>query len=274
MQAPDNDASPGAPEPADPAGEPAPVPHRPPGEGAGGVRAKRPFDQEPEPRHVRRCAACRDELAEGGPRVTCAECALLYHPECAEDLGHCKRDMCANRRPSHPRWTRESRHKEQGLWLHLPSPPVPRQLKLITTLLVPPVAALGANPCMVFVIAIPLMEAFPDVPRWAIVAAAVAFVTVPCLALCLVMWQQYLQYRPALLDEKGVLLGHTSKWSGSRVRWEQIQGYKVRPRGVELVLQGRPWTRWFLAPLLRCEERQQHEVVVLLEARGVLGAEG
>jgi hypothetical protein len=241
----------------------------PPSSPEGGAGPSAPADGPARP-----CPCCHQAPGPQDDLATCALCGLVYHHACATRQGHCRRAECPNRRPSHPRWTRESRDPKQGLWLLLVSPPVPTQLKLVLSVLAPPVAVLGANPCMVLVLIAPLMQAFPDVPRWALAAAAVAFVTVPSLALCLAVWHQYLQYRPALLDEKGVLLGHTSKWSGSRVAWEQLEGYKIRPRGVELVLKGRPWTRWFLAPMLPCEERLQHDVTVLLEQRGIVSAEG
>lgn len=199
-------------------------------------------------------------------------CALVYHQACADKAGHCLREQCLNRRPSHTSWTREARAK--GLWLLLQSPPVPPRLKLLMSLLVLPVAMVGANPFMVCFIGGALIPAFPDLPPWAVFSASVAFISVPSIAMCLALWHQYAQYRPALLDERGALLGHTTKWSGTRVRWEDMLGYKVRPRGLELVLKGRPWTRHALAPLLPCEGRLQHDVTVLLEARGVVNAEG
>lgn len=217
------------------------------------------------------CPACRQEIGEG-ERATCAACGLVHHRSCAERERRCLRTTCANHRPSHLRWSKEAR--DAGPWLHLPSPPPPRLLSAVVAILVFPVAALVALPCIPLYVGMALAKLLPDLPAWLVVAATSALIVVPSLAFCLALWHQYAQYRPALLDERGVLLGYTEAFSGFRVRWDQIRGYKLRPRGIELVLARRPWTRWTLAPMVLCDERVAHDVTVILEKHGIVNAEG
>lgn len=225
-----------------------------------------------QPLAARPCPGCLEPLEEGAERGTCAGCGSVYHVACIDRHRRCLRSTCPHHRPSHARWTLEARAK--GLWLHLPSPPVPGYLRRLLAFLVVPMAGVLSFPCLPFYLGVVLTKVFPDLPAWLVVAATTSLVVVPATAFCGAIWHQYAQYRPALLDDDGVLLGYKEQFSGFRLRWSQVLGYKLRTKGIELVLKGRPWTRWVLAPMLVCDERVAHDVTVILEQHGIVNAEG
>jgi len=135
-----------------------------------------------------------------------------------------------------------------------------------------PAACTGGNPVIVLMAA-PLFAKSLGIPTWLAGAAAVGVFCIPTLGAVIYLVHRNQLYRRVRLDAKGFVFGYTEKWRGSRLRFKRIAGFKIIRAGVMLVLKRRPWTRW-LGPLVPCEDREIHELVVHLEEAGVYRFEG
>jgi hypothetical protein len=91
-------------------------------------------------------------------------------------------------------------------------------------------------------------------------------------ALVLLDWQ-YRGHRGVRVDEAGAVFGGTERWEGIRVRWRRVKGFWITGGGLRLELKRRPWTRW-VGPVVRTGERETHDLVVALEARGLYNLAG
>lgn len=216
------------------------------------------------------CPMCRQPFDET-PLAHCASCGAPYHQSCAIQRKHCLRRSCPNHEPTHPRWTREMRAK--GRWLELPAPEVPVWLRRVVALLGLCVAGIGANPAIPILAASLVTRFDADVPMWAGFSAGVAIVCVPTIGAFVAMFHQYSQYRAALIDDDGFVLGRTDRWRGLRVRWARMAGFRVTSVGVQLAIRGRPWTQWF-GPVVLCPEATRHELTMILEENGVFSIDG
>ena len=68
-------------------------------------------------------------------------------------------------------------------------------------------------------------------------------------------------------------VNRTPKWRGQRVRYSEVVGFRIVGQGLQLALKGKPWTRW-LGPIVHCDDRTLHEVVVHLEGLKIYRVDG
>ena len=201
------------------------------------------------------CMACGEGLLKLECRLGCASCGSSWYRRCRLGfLAKCSQEGCV----------------EQGarLLTIFPSPPRPKWVERQTLFLLAPMALSGGNPFLGVMLGLGLTEMVPDIPRWLAVLMCVGLLTIPSLAGCGLLFHKYLQYRTVVLGDKGLFLGVTAKWRGSKLSWERVQGFTIIARGVQLQIKGRPWTRW-LGRLINCSEREVHDLVVCLETQGV-----
>lgn len=217
-------------------------------------------DVLPEP--VAPCGWCDASLGEDQGR-TCAMCGARYHRDCAARAGRCATTACPLTAPSHPAWTREAR--AEG-WLFVPAPPSSAWLNRLLLALALPIVGLPDGERLTEAVRPLMMQG--GVEPWMLIPIALGLSLPPWAALLtLAAWQNATQ-RPVLLDAHGLLFDHSSRWRGARLVWESILGFRLVTGGIRLVVRGRPWTR-FIGPTIACDGALQHQVVVLLEARGV-----
>jgi len=150
----------------------------------------------------------------------------------------------------------------------LPAPPRPVWLDKLTLLLLTPLVAGGGNPVLVIILAMEAARQVGWIEPWLAIVAGLSLVTVPSCAALALLFHRAASYRRVLVDERGFVFGKTAKWRGTRVAWEQVQGFQIRSDGMMLRLKGKPWTRW-LGPIVHTQDRETHELVVALEERGI-----
>jgi hypothetical protein len=151
--------------------------------------------------------------------------------------------------------------------LLIPAALAPRWLEAASLLFLVPPLLVGASP----VTAVQLGEIIANtigVSDYGGIAIGLSFLTGPVFAGLVILLYRRTHYRSALLDEQGAVFGRTESWRGARVAWKDVSGFEITGDGVRLRLQRRPWTRW-LGPVVKSDDRLTHEVVLLLEKRGI-----
>lgn len=74
--------------------------------------------------------------------------------------------------------------------------------------------------------------------------------------------------RVVAVDWTGVTLDPQGGWPGRYLPWSRVRGFALEEDGVRLVIEGERLSRW-LGPIVPAREREVHDLVEMLEKRGV-----
>lgn len=157
---------------------------------------------------------------------------------------------------------------DERVLFDLPAPQRPPWLEKLALLLLAPLILGGGNPFVIAIGALAFAQRYAWLDPWLAVTAGVAVVTLPTFIGLALLIHRSVSYRRVIVDDRGFLFGKTDKWRGTRVRWADVEGFRLLRAGMMLKLKRRPWTRW-LGPLVRTQDRATHELVVACEEQGV-----
>jgi hypothetical protein len=146
-------------------------------------------------------------------------------------------------------------------------PAAPASVTMIAIGCLIPWVMAGGNPfsgAMVgYMVARPL-----GIPSWAGAVAGFGGLTLCGIAAIVVLVLGYRGRRDAVVDEAGLVVDGNRFWTGLRLRWDELRGFRISPRGVEIYLRG-GWG-WIWRPVVPTRERETHDLVEKLEGHGVM----
>lgn len=144
-----------------------------------------------------------------------------------------------------------------------------RVTKVAIVCLIPWILA-GGNPVSGAVVgfAVSRMLGFPS---WAGAIAGFGGLTLCGVAALVAIYLGHRGRREAIVDEGGLVVDGNAFWTGVRIRWDELRGFQISPRGVEVYLQG-AWG-WIWRPIVPTRERETHDLVETLEGHGILRLE-
>lgn len=105
-------------------------------------------------------------------------------------------------------------------------------------------------------------------PDWAGAIAGFGALMLCGVAALVVMLLGNRGHREAIVDQAGVAVDGNQFWTGVRLQWSELRGFRISPRGVELHVKG--FWGYFWRPIVPSRERETHDLVETLEARGVM----
>ncbi len=204
------------------------------------------------------------DVADDDALRTCATCGARHHRACAQ--GGCAAPGCPAARPSHPRWTVEARRK--GLFLLGPAQAIPAWQQGVALAIVFLYAAFPNDKEVLGPLLEGVMPLLQGGTAWLVAVGGLTLLLLPSVALSVLMLGWHARHRSALVDDHGVLFDHGPRWTGARLSWRRIAGFRVRADGVALIVLGRPWTRLW-SPLVPLTPADTSRFVDALEARKI-----
>ena len=179
--------------------------------------------------------------------------------------------------PVYRRPDRSHEVHEPGQVLAAPLPPGARRFRADPSGAVTPIAVAclvpwvlaGGNPFSGVVVGYLLARrfGFPDYLGAVTGVGVLLLCGVAALVVLLIGWRGR---REVIVDGDGFALDGNERWTGQRLAWSEIRGFRITGRGVELFPRG-PWG-WIWRPVVPTQDRDTHDLVEALEARGVLRA--
>jgi hypothetical protein len=216
-----------------------------------------------------RCPGCARRIGRDVGSVLCGGCGRAYHAICWRTATACT--FCGAIAPKRRSETDPiNAVSKVVVFFDLPAPKRPVWLDRLALVLLLPILG-GVGPMLIVIGAMQVAK-YLMIEEWiAGLMATGATVGTTVIGLT-VLVHRFMQYRRVIVDEGGVVLGRNPKWPGERIPWPKIQGFRIVAQGVMLKLQGNPLGRWF-GPIVHCEQLVVHDLVVLLEKRGVFRLE-
>ncbi len=146
-------------------------------------------------------------------------------------------------------------------------PEAPAKVTKIAIVCLIPWILAGGNPFSGAVIGF-MLGRMLGFPSWAGAIAGFGGLTLCGLAAIVVLFLGHRGKRDVIVDEAGLALDGNAFWTGVRLHWHELRGFRISPRGVELYLQG-AWG-WIWRPIVPTRERDTHDLVEKLEGQGIL----
>lgn len=125
----------------------------------------------------------------------------------------------------------------------------------------------GGNPFSGIVVGFFLARRF-GFPDYLGVTAGIGVLLLCGVAALVVLLVGHRGRRDVIQDDDGFALDGNSAWTGLRLAWAEIRGFRITGRGVELFPKGR-WG-WIWRPVVPSRERDTHDLVETLESHGVM----
>jgi len=150
---------------------------------------------------------------------------------------------------------------------HRYRPEAPAKVTKVAIVCLIPWILAGGNPFSGAVIGFTLgrMLGFPS---WAGAVAGFGGLTLCGVAAIVVLLLGHRGRREVIVDQAGIAVDGNTFWTGVRLRWDELRGFRISPRGVELYLQG-AWG-WIWRPVVPTRERETHDLVEKLEGHGIM----
>lgn len=105
-------------------------------------------------------------------------------------------------------------------------------------------------------------------PDWVGIVAGFGGLTLCGVAAIVVLLLGHRGRREAIVDRAGLAVDGNEFWTGVRLRWDELRGFRISPAGVELYLHG--FWGWIWRPVVPTRERETHDLVEKLEAHGIM----
>jgi hypothetical protein len=224
---------------------------------------------EAKPASELRCPFCHETLRESAKTERCEDCGAAHHASCWEESAQ----RCSACRGATESGAGAVADAEQPGAIVVPARPPGRWQIPLAVLVLAPVMAAGGSPFGAIQWCIELATRYLSLPMWFGFAMAFGLFTVPSLTAFALLRGRYVGSRGAALEERWVTFGATERWRGVRVRWKDVEGFRLTGDGVMLTVRGQWWTRWF-GPVIRSEGELTHQVVVSLEERKIFNLAG